>query len=64
LDAVKPSWATISCGVRNRFGHPHAEALASLRAHDVRTLRLDQSGSVVFSTDGDRVELSAFQTAR
>jgi competence protein ComEC len=64
LAAVRPTWATISCGVRNRFGHPHPEALAALRAYGVHSLRLDQSGSVVFSSDGERIELSAFQIAR
>lgn len=55
LDAVRPAWATISCGVRNRFGHPHAPVLERLETHGVNALRLDRSGGVVWLTDGTQV---------
>jgi competence protein ComEC len=56
LAAVAPAWATISCGVRNRFGHPHAQALERLAAHGVRSVRLDRAGSFEWTTDGRRTE--------
>jgi competence protein ComEC len=52
LAAVGPIWATLSCGVRNRFGHPHAAALERLAAHGVRAVRLDRAGSLEWTTDG------------
>ena len=52
LCAVAPALATLSCGVRNRFGHPHLATVERLAAHDVETLRLDRSGSVIVTTDG------------
>jgi competence protein ComEC len=52
LRAVEPAWATLSCGVRNRFGHPHAPALARLAEHGVRAVRLDRAGSFEWTTDG------------
>jgi len=52
LGAVAPQLATISCGVRNRFGHPHPATLGRLAAHGVPALRLDRSGSVMISSDG------------
>ena len=52
LSLVAPALATLSCGVRNRFGHPHLPTLERLAAHDVRTLRLDRSGSVEVTSDG------------
>lgn len=52
LAAVRPTWAAISCGVRNRFGHPHAVALARLLGASVRVHRTDQQGSIRFETDG------------
>jgi len=55
LDAVKPEWATMSCGVRNRFGHPHAPAVERLAAHEVRAVRLDRSGSFEWTTDGEHM---------
>jgi competence protein ComEC len=52
LDAVAPAWATLSCGVRNRFGHPHEPTLERLREHGVLAFRLDRSGSFEWTTDG------------
>jgi competence protein ComEC len=57
LAAVSPSIATISSGVRNRFGHPTAEVLARLRARSVPALRTDRGGAIVWSTDGERVRV-------
>jgi competence protein ComEC len=59
LSAVAPALATLSCGVRNRFGHPHLPTLERLAAHDVRTLRLDRSGSVIVTTDGQSLSARA-----
>jgi competence protein ComEC len=57
---VAPRVATISCGSRNRFGHPHAETLATLAAAGALTLRLDESGGVSWETDGERESLRVF----
>jgi len=57
LAAVQPSFVTLSSGVRNRFGHPHAPVLDRLRAHGVQALRLDRGGGVTFTTDGDRTRV-------
>jgi competence protein ComEC len=51
LDAVGASVAVVSCGVRNRFGHPHAEVIAALSARG-RVYRTDNHGSVRWETDG------------
>jgi len=55
LEAVSPSLATISCGVRNRFGHPHPKTLGTLRAHGVPFARTDRGGQVIWETDGQKV---------
>lgn len=52
LEAVHPRWASVSCGARNRFGHPHAVALDRLHAHGIHVLRTDQVGAIRFQTDG------------
>jgi len=59
LDAVRPSYAVISCGVRNRFGHPHAKTMATLSdpTRRINVLRTDRSGSVMFTTNGDNLIL-------
>jgi len=52
LRAVRPTFAAISCGVRNRFGHPHASALSALEASGARVVRTDRDGAIEWSTDG------------
>jgi len=52
LAAVSPTWAAVSCGVRNRFGHPHPHALEHLLAARVRVHRTDREGTIRFVTDG------------
>jgi competence protein ComEC len=52
LAAVRPRYATLSCGVRNRFGHPHPLTLATLLAAGVPALRTDRFGSVEWTADG------------
>lgn len=59
LSAVDPSVAVISCGVRNRFGHPARRALATLAASRSRVLRTDRDGSVTVTTDGRSLEIRA-----
>jgi competence protein ComEC len=52
LARVSPQWAVISCGLRNRYGHPREEVLAELQAAKVRTLRTDINGATCFLLDG------------
>ena len=61
--AVNPTLATISCGVRNRFGHPHAPTLTTFGQKGVLALRLDRTGSVIWQTDGGAVEVWSFSAA-
>jgi competence protein ComEC len=63
VTAVNPTISTISCGVRNRFGHPHAETLATLGRKGVLALRLDRTGSVIWQTDGSEVDVWSFSAA-
>jgi competence protein ComEC len=52
LRAVSADVAIISAGAANRFGHPHEEALARLRAAGCRIYRTDVHGAVVVTSDG------------
>lgn len=52
LAAVRPRLAAISAGRRNRYGHPHPEALARLAAAGARVLRTDRDGTLTFASDG------------
>lgn len=57
LDAVGPSFAVISCGVRNRYGHPHLSTLETLATRPLRLFRTDRDGAVTFVTDGHHVSV-------
>jgi competence protein ComEC len=53
VDAVAPSHVVVSCGVRNRYGHPHVQTLATFAARPLAVHRTDLEGTVVFETDGE-----------
>jgi competence protein ComEC len=55
LARVAPQWAVISCGLRNRYGHPRHEVLEELQAAHVRTFSTDIDGAVCFRLDGASV---------
>jgi len=57
LRAVRPRLATISSGVRNRFGHPHPVTLESLRAVGVFAMRTDRLGSIDWSAGSRAVRV-------
>jgi competence protein ComEC len=52
LNAVRPNIAVISAGAGNQYGHPHQETLTKLSQRNVNTLRTDQDGTIVVTTDG------------
>jgi competence protein ComEC len=52
LARVAPQWAVISCGLRNRYGHPRMEVLQALEAARVRTFSTDINGASCFQLNG------------
>jgi competence protein ComEC len=52
LDAVQPTLAVISAGVRNPFHHPSAEVMTRLAAVGARVYRTDRDGAVIVESDG------------
>ena len=55
FDAVKPSYAVISCSEDNSYGHPHAETLNTLRTNGVKVYRTDEAGTIVATSDGKKI---------
>lgn len=52
LEAVNPEYAVISCGENNKYGHPHAQTLNTLRAMGIKVFRTDEQGAVIIKSDG------------
>jgi len=53
MAGILPSAAVISVGAGNSYGHPSRETLDLLGKYDIKTLRTDESGDIVFQTDGN-----------
>jgi competence protein ComEC len=60
LARVAPKWAVVSCGLRNRYGHPRPEVLQELQAAKVRTFSTDINGAVCFLLNGKSVTADPF----
>lgn len=60
LEQTKPSYAIISSGRNNTYGHPHEELLERLEHHNIGWLRTDESGAILLKTDGKRMKLDCF----
>ncbi len=54
LEVIKPQLGVISVGKKNRYGHPHPQALDLLSSHQIKTLRTDQNGDVELISDGHK----------
>ncbi len=52
INAVNPTYAVISCGSNNAYGHPSAETLNTLRSAGIKVYRTDEQGSIVATSDG------------
>lgn len=63
LAAVSPEYAVISCGRDNSYGHPHQETLEALDESNVIVYRTDQQHTIVASCDGEKLTLTAVDTA-
>ena len=55
VQTVNPSFAVISCGKDNAYGHPHEDVLENFDQVGTRVFRTDQNGTIVAYVDADRV---------
>ena len=58
LKSVKPESALISCGLYNKYGHPHDVTLRRLKDLDIAIYRTDTMGRIHISTDGNEWQIS------
>ena len=52
---AEPTYAVISCGKNNDYGHPHEQTLSRLRDAEVEVYRTDELGDIYFYSDGNTV---------
>lgn len=52
-EAVRPTFAVISCAAGNPYGHPHGATLETLDRVGAEILRTDLSGEIVLETNGE-----------
>lgn len=55
IKEVSPSIAAISCGYKNQYGHPHQSTLDTLNKYNVKSIRTDVNGDLVFYSDGYKI---------
>ncbi len=56
MEAADPTYAVISAGKDNSYGHPHTEVVSRLEDDDVRIFRTDVDGSITFVIGADKIE--------
>lgn len=56
LNKVDPEIALISCGIGNRFHHPHEETLQRINSRHIEIERTDLSGAELLVSDGKKIK--------
>lgn len=59
LTKVQPKYAIVSAGKDNQYGHPTAETLQKMQAHNIQVFRTDEQGTIIATSDGSTI---AFHT--
>ena len=55
LRAVNPKYAVISCGIDNKYNHPHKETIIKLDDLKFEYYRTDLVGNICFESDGKNI---------
>lgn len=55
--AVHPEYAVISVGKDNRYGHPTPVVLETLKKENIKILRTDTMGRIIFTSDGVNLKM-------
>lgn len=58
LNKVNPTYAIISCGKDNDYGHPHKETLDKLNEKNIKIIRTDLNGTIIASSDGKNISFN------
>jgi competence protein ComEC len=59
LNIVSPTYAIISCGKNNEYGHPHKDIINELNRRHLNIYRTDRNGDIVFIFDGNNLKIKS-----
>ena len=62
LEKVNPSYAIISVGTGNSYGHPSNTTIQNLENLNTKIYRTDESGTIIMTTDGTNITFQTIQT--
>ena len=62
LTWLHPDYAVISCGKKNRYGHPHPDTVERLSDCGSEILQTKEYGAIIWKTDGHRVTWKGWKT--
>ena len=48
LKAASPNEAVVSCGAKNKYGHPHESIIERLKKYNVKIRRTDEEGTICY----------------
>lgn len=60
LKKLSPEAAIISCGINNRYGHPHRELLDRLSETNARVYRTDEMGAIKVTVSKKKYRIETF----
>lgn len=58
---LRPSYAMISCGINNRYNHPHQQVLTVFKEEGIPVVRTDQRGMICYKTNGKYLTEETFR---
>ena len=59
LQSVDPDYGIISCGVDNKYGHPHKETLDKITKFNIKAYRTDKQGQITLTSDGKNISIKS-----
>lgn len=62
LEKVNPSYAIISVGTGNSYGHPNNSTIQALENLNTKIYRTDENGTIIMTTDGTNITFQTIQT--
>ncbi|HEX3078211.1 MAG TPA: ComEC/Rec2 family competence protein [Lachnospiraceae bacterium] len=52
LESIDPTYAVISCGLDNSYGHPNKEIMDKIKERDITFFRTDKQGTIIAYSSG------------